>query len=148
MRMWTYQQAYGFTVLRLLVETCELWIGALYLLMITAVVRLDQSWLPRAVVGAAAVALLALAALNPEEFIANRNIDRWQATGKLDSGYLSTLSADAVPAFDRLPAELRACAMAGHDRYLDDDWRSWNLSRSSLRSAPATGYAVNCWRRY
>jgi hypothetical protein len=147
-RMWTYQQAYGFTVMRLLVETCELWIGALYLLMIAALVRLDQSWLPRAVVGAAAVALLALSALNPEAFIANRNIDRWQQTGKLDTAYLATLSADAVPAFDRLPAPVRACAMAGHDRYLDDDWRSWNLARSTFRSAPAGGSAINCWRRY
>ena len=25
--MWTYQEAYGFTVLRLLVEVCELWLG-------------------------------------------------------------------------------------------------------------------------
>jgi hypothetical protein len=143
-RMWTYQQAYGFTVLRVLVETCELWIGALYLLMIAALVRLDQAWLPRAVVGAAAVALLALAALNPDAFIANRNVDRWEQTGKIDLSYLTTLSADTVPVLDRLPAPMRACAMIGRDRYLDDDWRGWNAARSAARQSSAPGVAVNC----
>ena len=39
-RMWLYQQAYGFTVLRLLVLTCELWLGAGFLIALVAVLRL------------------------------------------------------------------------------------------------------------
>ncbi|MFD1050426.1 DUF4153 domain-containing protein [Kibdelosporangium lantanae] len=40
-RMWAYQEAYGFTVMRLLVEACELWLGVVYLLVIAAGVRLS-----------------------------------------------------------------------------------------------------------
>ena len=49
-----------------------------------------------AAVGAAA--LLALAALNPDAYIARHNLDRFAETGKVDTAYLAGLSADAVPA--------------------------------------------------
>jgi len=35
--------------------------------------------------------------LNPDAFIARRNIERFEATGKLDINYLSHLSDDAIP---------------------------------------------------
>ena len=35
--------------------------------------------------------------LNPDAFIARRNIERFAATGKLDIYYLSRLSDDAIP---------------------------------------------------
>lgn len=133
-RMWTYQQAYGFTVLRLLVLTCELWIGTVYLLVLVAVLRLRHRRLGRAAVGTAMVTLLALAILDPERFIADKNIDRWQHGHDLDIGYLSGLSADIVPATDRLPAELRAViADPIRDRLPDDTWHSWNYSRAAAR---------------
>ena len=47
---------------------------------------------------AGVVALLGLAAINPERLIADRNIDRFEQTGELDAEYLSTLSADIDPA--------------------------------------------------
>ncbi len=134
MRMWTYQQAYGFTVLRLLVLTCELWIGTVYLLVLVAVLRLRHRRLARAAVGTAMATLLALAVLDPERFIADKNIDRWQDGHALDIGYLSGLSADIVPATDRLPAELRAViADPIRDRLPADTWRSWNYSRAAAR---------------
>ncbi|MBF6170431.1 DUF4173 domain-containing protein [Nocardia blacklockiae] len=133
-RMWTYQQAYGFTVLRLLVETCELWLGVVYVLVLVAVVRLELTWLPRVTVGTAMATLLALATLNPEGLIADRNIDRWQHGEELDTGYLAGLSADIVPAVDRLPAPMRADLRDRLRHRLDDDtWNSWNLSRSRAR---------------
>lgn len=133
-RMWTYQQAYGFTVMRLLVEVFELWIALLYLLVLAGLVRLRRQWLPRAAVGAAATTLLALAILNPEHFVADRNIDRWQSGRTLDTEYLSGLSADAIPAADRLPEPLRAEVVNPIRARLDaDPWQGWNLSRSSAR---------------
>ncbi|MEU6558195.1 DUF4153 domain-containing protein [Nocardia nova] len=129
-RMWTYQQAYGFTVLRVLVGTCELWLGVVYLLVIAAVVRLETTWLPRTTVATAVAALLLLAVLDPEALIASENIDRWQHGRELDTDYLAGLSADVLPALDRLPEPLR------HDlqqrlahRTGDDTWTSWNLAR-------------------
>ncbi|WP_405137256.1 DUF4153 domain-containing protein [Nocardia sp. NBC_01388] len=133
-RMWTYQQAYGFTVLRLLVEVFELWIGLVYLLVLASLVRLRREWVPRAAAGAALATLLVLAVVNPERLVADRNIDRWQAGKTLDSGYLGRLSTDILPALDRLPApqrdEITKDVRAGLDR---DTWQGWNLSRSSGR---------------
>ncbi|WP_245720380.1 DUF4153 domain-containing protein [Nocardia uniformis] len=133
-RMWTYQQAYGFTTLRLLVVVFELWIGALYLLVLASLIRLRQHWLPRAAIGAAAATLLTLSLLNPERLVAERNIDRWEAGKRLDTSYLSELSADVVPAADRLPEPLRAAVVNPIRARLDEDpWQGWNLSRSSAR---------------
>ncbi|MCI2421769.1 DUF4173 domain-containing protein [Saccharopolyspora sp. K220] len=130
-RMWAYQDAYGYTVMRLLVMSCELWLGVVYLLVIAAGVRLRASWLPAAVVGTAMAALLALAAINPEGLIAERNVARFQATGKLDDWYLMGLSTDVLPALRNLPDPQRAEITADIIEDLDDDttWRSWNLSR-------------------
>jgi hypothetical protein len=84
-RMWSYQQAYGFTVLRLGVQTCEVWLGAVYLLVIAAGVRIRLHWLPRAAVASCLVALLGLAVVNPEGLVARQNVLRWQQTGRIDS---------------------------------------------------------------
>ncbi|MGP4017635.1 DUF4153 domain-containing protein [Saccharopolyspora sp. 5N708] len=128
-RMWTYQDAYGYTVMRLLVMCCELWLGVVYLLVIAAGVRLRANWLPTAVVGTAMAALLALAAINPEGLIAERNIARFQATGKLDDWYLKGLSTDALPALRNLPDPQRGDIITEITYGLDDmTWRSWNLS--------------------
>jgi hypothetical protein len=133
-RMWTYQQAYGFTVLRLLVEVCELWLGLVYLLVIAAVLRMERTWLPRAALGTAMTTLLALAVLNPEHLVADKNIDRWQHGKNLDTDYLSTLSPDIVPAATRLPEPLRAKVLDAIRADLSDDsWQSWNLSRARTR---------------
>lgn len=133
-RMWTYQQAYGFTVLRLLVGTCELWLGIVYVLVIIAVLRLETAWLPRSAIATGTAALLALAALNPEGLVAAENIDRWERGEDLDVDYLTGLSVDIVPALDRLPAPIRDSLLDRLGNRLDDDtWNSWNLARSRAR---------------
>jgi Domain of unknown function (DUF4153) len=75
-------------------------------------------------------------ALNPDRFIADRNVDRYYRAGRIDVSYLSGLSADAVPALDRLPAALRACALepiADDLEHRPDAWRDLNLARSAAR---------------
>lgn len=129
-RMWTYQQAYGFTVLRLLVGTCELWLGVVYLLVIAAVLRLDTAWLPRTTIATAVAALLTLAASNPEALVASKNIDRLQHGKELDTRYLAGLSADIIPVLDRLPEPMRSDLRRRIAQDLDGDtWNGWNLSR-------------------
>lgn len=135
-RMWTYQQAYGFTVLRLLVEVCELWIGLIFLLVLVSLLPLRSAWLPRAATAAAVAALLGLAVLDPERFIADRNIDRYLQGKTLDTGYLSTFSADVLPAADRLPEPVRSCVLGPVVlKISEDDWRGGNLSRSLVRQS-------------
>ena len=141
-RMWLYQQAYGFTVLRLLVLTFELWLGAGFLIAQLAVLRLRPTRLARPMIAAGVLALLGLAVLDPERFIAEHNVARLADTGKVDTLYLVTLSADAVPALLELPEPRRSCVLAQiADRLADpDDWRSRNLSREVARSLLAEQY--------
>ena len=112
-RMWTYEQAYGFTRLRLLVSACELWLGLVFILVLAAGVRLSRParWLPTAMAGTAVAALLGIAVLNPDGFIAERNIDRYFDTHRIDVGYLAELSPDAVPALMKVPEDVRGCAL-------------------------------------
>ena len=42
--------------------------------------------------------LLGVAAMNPERLIADRNVDRYEQTGQLDTDYLLSLSPDVDPA--------------------------------------------------
>lgn len=126
-RMWLYQQAYGFSTERLMVITTEVWLGVVFVLVAIAGIRMTGRWLPRAVLVAGVLALLGLAALNPERLIAERNIDRFEQTGALDAEYLSGLSSDIDPALARLPEHVRACV--GSDRSNSDPWYQFNLSR-------------------
>ncbi|MEV4627674.1 DUF4153 domain-containing protein [Micromonospora sp. NPDC049523] len=145
-RMNVYTHAYGATRLRLLVAACELWLGVVFVLVLVAGVRLRATWLPRVAVGTAVLALLGLAVANPDRLIAERNVDRHAASGRLDLDYLSRLSADAVPALDKLPGPLRDCALREIAQELTDhpdDWRGANLGRSTawklLRADPVVG---------
>ncbi|WP_067521165.1 DUF4153 domain-containing protein [Alloactinosynnema sp. L-07] len=137
-RLWTYQQTYGFTVLRLLVGVCEIWLGIIYVLVLVAGVRLRGAWVPQAVVGTAVAMLIGLAALDPERFIADRNVARYAETGDIDTVYLSMLSEDVVPALAELPEPLRACALRDFDGTDEDTPMTWNLSRAQARTILAT----------
>ncbi|MEU7587903.1 DUF4173 domain-containing protein [Micromonospora sp. NPDC049230] len=138
-RMQVYTDAYGATRLRLFVTTVELWLGLLFVVVGVAVVRLRAAWLPRLVVGTAVLALLGLALVNPDRLIADRNVDRYLETGRLDVSYLSGLSADAVPALARLPEPMRACALGQIAAELPHDglWGA-NLGRERARQDLAT----------
>ncbi|MGC4806570.1 DUF4153 domain-containing protein [Micromonospora sp. DT233] len=133
-RMQVYADAYGATRLRLVVATVELWLGVLFVLVGVAAVRLRAAWLPRLVVGTAALALLGLAAVNPDGLIAERNVDRYRQTGMIDLVYLARLSADAVPALDRLPEPQRTCALRLIAEELPDEgFFATNLGRAAAR---------------
>lgn len=133
-RMWLYQGVYGFSVLRLLVITVEIWLGVVFLLVALCGIRMSASWLPRAVLVVGALALLGLAALNPERLIADRNIDRYEQTNELDADYLYDLSTDVDPALARLPDLMHPCV----DYIGDDPWYEFNLSRWRAASACTT----------
>jgi two-component system sensor histidine kinase BaeS len=136
-RMHVYEEAYGFTRLRLLVSFFEGWLGLVVLLVMLAGIRLQGSWIPRATLLTGASTLLALAALNPDAYIAERNVERYERTQRVDWYYLSGLSADATPALVDLPARLRGCVVP--PRTGSDDWLEWNLGRARARGALAAG---------
>ncbi|GAA2790716.1 DUF4153 domain-containing protein [Crossiella cryophila] len=131
-RILTYQEVYGATVLRLLVLTCELWIGFVYLVVLAAGVRLRGSWVPRIMVTSALTVLFGLSVANPEHIVAEGNMAK---VSRLDAWYLAEMSADAVPVLDRLPEPMRSCVLGPISRNLtaDPSWRDWNAARSSAR---------------
>ncbi|GAA3229814.1 DUF4173 domain-containing protein [Dactylosporangium siamense] len=152
-RMNAYETAYGFSRLRVLVSAFELWLGGLIVLIMIAGVVPVTRWLPRTAVALWVITLLGLAVLNPDRFIAEQNVARYANHNNSDIWYLSTLSADAAPALDKLPADARACALSQisdevHDA---DDWRGWNLGRVEARRIvpePVDSGRFPCYRSY
>jgi hypothetical protein len=105
-RLHLYEEAYGFTRLRLAADAAILWLGGLFVLVLLAGATPRAGWLPRGVVALSATGILAFAVSNPDGRIAARNIDRYERTGRIDTSVLRSLSADAAPALRRLPRRL------------------------------------------
>ncbi|WP_406635536.1 DUF4153 domain-containing protein [Amycolatopsis sp. WGS_07] len=138
-RMWTYQQAYGFTVLRVVVEVCEIWLGVVFLLTAATLGTLRASWLPRAAIATGALALLGLATANPEALIADANLDRAAHGKPLDVRYLSRFSADVVPTVAERRPDAACILRPVLTRLPDDAWPDWNLSRARARETVLPG---------
>lgn len=133
-RMDLYVDAYGLTRLRVSVAAMELWLGLVIVLIMMAGAY-GVKWLPRAIAASAAAAVLAFGLASPDGLVAERNVQRYERTGKIDIDYLQELSADAVPALDGLPEPLRTCALEEIARDLeerDDSWydTSWGEHRA------------------
>ncbi|WP_432073544.1 DUF4153 domain-containing protein [Streptomyces wuyuanensis] len=149
-RMDLYVDAYGLTRLRISVAAMELWLG-LVLVLIIAAGLLGSRWLPRAVAGSAAAAVLAFGLVSPDALVAERNVERFETTGKIDVRYLRDLSADAVPALDALPEPVRSCALREIEldlRETEQSWyeTSWGQARAReiLEKRPASAGGPSC----
>ena len=136
-RMHLYEEAFGFTRLRLLVSVFEGWLGVLVLLVIVAGVVGARRWLVPVAVRLGAAGLLGLALVNPDLYIAQHNIARANGPVGIDWEYLGKLSTDAYPALVRLPDEQFRCATRYSAELSVDDWLGWNLSRERARSLKA-----------
>ena len=135
-RMSLYQEAFGYTVLRVFIDGFELWLGLVVVMLLIAGIRLHARWLARAVLVSAAAFALGFAAMNPDAWVAQHNMERAEAGAPLDAEYLSRLSADATPVIiEQAPAEVTACLFGPKDPTLDDDLLAWNLGRSRARTA-------------
>ncbi|MDO5696589.1 MAG: DUF4173 domain-containing protein [Dermatophilus congolensis] len=142
-RMAVYQQAYGFTVMRLLVDAFELWLGLLVVLVMVAGARMSAWWLPRAALASGAAMLLALGLANPEALVAKLNINRYNATGTLDLGTLGSLGPDAAPVIAKqLPNELSQCALWWQPGPADDSLWAWNLGRARAADIPVPAHTI------
>lgn len=147
-RLWLYQDAYGWTVTRLNAGAFELWVATVLVGVAAGWLLRRTDLLPRFLIGSAGFGLLVMGMAGPDALVATANVARYEQSQEIDAPYLSTLSADAVPALYRLPEPWRSCALAG--RTIDDDpWFGWNFSRSRaadlLRSQPPAKPPANCW---
>jgi hypothetical protein len=135
-RLGLYESAYGFTRLRVLAHAQILWLGAIFAVLLAAGMVSSAPWLPRALVAVSALAGLAFALSDPDRRIADRNIARFERTGKLDREYLEELSPDAAPALARLPAAWGVAAvMRERLERSDDGLAGLNLGRARARAA-------------
>jgi len=147
-RMHLYEEAYGFTRLRLLVSVFEGWLGVVVVLVIVAGVVGARNLLVPVAVRLGAAGLLGLALFNPDLYIAQHNIARAAAPVGFDWQYLGELSTDAFPALVLLPDKQFDCATRYWAKPGGDDWLAWNLSRERARDLmtnrpPAPAAALN-----
>ena len=128
-RLDLYMDAYGFTRLRLTAQATILWLGGVFGLVLLAGAARRTGRLPRVTLLLTACALLAFAISNPDRRIAERNLDRFERTGRLDAAVVRGLSADAGAV---LPCNLAT-------RPEPDGIVSFNFGRARAREA-------RCWR--
>lgn len=135
-RMSLYQEAYGFSRLRLLVDVFESWLGLVVAGVVAAGVRLRGTWLPRFALLTGAAALAGLALINPDAWIARHNIERFENTERIDWWYLQSLSADATPTVLELTKEQGQCLVNDGSHAASDPF-AWNLGRWLAQRAVA-----------
>jgi len=126
-RLSLYEEAYGFTMLRLYSHIFAVWIAIVFLLLAaeTAGVLPRRRWFVGATSISAMVLLLALNLVNPEAIVVNLNIDHSRITHKMDPQYLAELSSDATPTLlmnrslvdQSIDREIRQVACAGPHTY-------------------------------
>jgi hypothetical protein len=155
LRLRLYQDAYGWTELRLYVLATIVLLGLAVAGLVAALLTNRVRWMGHVLIVGALGIGLALNLLGPARFITEQNVarvlDPWlvPANGRagLDEGYVVTLGDDAVPALIRvLPALGADDAMFLRDELgfrLDqlradeglNAWQAWNAGRSTAREA-------------
>lgn len=97
MRLALYEDAYGFTTLRLYSHAFIILLAVIFGLLVYKIYRdvRENSFAARAFI-AVMLFLAAMNIMNPDAFIARRNIERFQFSGDLDVFYLAGLSDDAA----------------------------------------------------
>jgi hypothetical protein len=145
-RLSLYEEAYGFTALRFYSHLFIIWLAVMLALQLY---RLVRNKLQSMVVAGGFMSVLLFAGIinvmNVDGFIATQNIARFNASGKLDSSYLSHLSHDAVPYIVPLLTSKHADPLtrsrvasglvAKYDSLQEQPWQSANLSRHNALNA-------------
>jgi hypothetical protein len=156
-RVHLYEAAYGYTVDRLYAQFYMLLVSVALLLLAREIwVGLDVRRLTRRTAGVACLALLGVTLWNHQAWIAERNIARAAADGKLDAAHLAWgLSLDAAPTvvanMDRFTAEQQVeVRRALHQRHYDPAARTapriweWNARRNAgVRALLAAGIPLD-----
>ncbi|MFG3407916.1 DUF4153 domain-containing protein [Streptomyces sp. NPDC048142] len=152
-RMDLYVDEYGLTRLRISVAAMELWLGVVLVLILAAGI-FGARFLPRAIAVSAAAGVLAFGLLSPDGLVAEQNVQRFEAgdSTAIDIDYVKGLSADAVPALDRLPEPERSCALRiiqNEVLHADTPWyaTSWGEARAKeiLEKRPVKGDGRDCY---
>lgn len=143
-RMLVYEQAYGFTYLRVFVQTFMIMLFFLF------IVNIVYIWYPRLpiiksyfIISLAVYIIMNFA--NVDVIIAKNNINRYYETGQIDMRYLKGLSYNAVPEMESFLVSVRNSSDPGEKQIAEDiieyfnekkielmeqkSWQSFNISR-------------------
>lgn len=150
LRLRLYVEAFGLTDARYYAAAIMAWIAVTLILFAVTILRDRPRRFAAGALVAGILAVAALTFLNPDAAVARTNIDRAvDAETAVDTDYLASLSADAVPVI--LPAVFDGsvamapedrCAMArtlirrwGPDMVTEEshDWRRWNAAVAEAR---------------
>jgi hypothetical protein len=147
-RLSLYEEAYGFTMLRLYSHVFAAWLAAVFVLLAADFAGLWRArrWFIGATAASAVIVLLALNVANPEAMVVAFNTSHAQTAHKIDGAYLAELSSDATPSLlasrDQLDKSLRAqvtqAACSGPLSYTPP-WSAFNWSDAEAAEARLTG---------
>jgi hypothetical protein len=135
-RLGLVEDAYGFTRVRYAGHAIVAWLAAVFGLVLAAGCSpVIARRLPRIATTMTLAAVLAFSLSDPDARIAQRAVDRAAGGGAVDTGYLAGLSADALPALERLPAREREMVVPALRARLarPDGVAGFNLSRARAR---------------
>jgi hypothetical protein len=147
-RMLLYEEAYGYTELRLYVHVFLVWLAVVFGWFLLTLWTRPARFAGGCLLAALGV-LATLNGINPDATIAQQNLARYAQSGKLDAYYLTHLSVDAVPtlltALPEVQGQEHEILRAYLFRQLQEldtnpasvDWPAWNLARSVAHSVLA-----------
>lgn len=144
-RISIYEQAYGFTRQRILVQAFILWLAGVFVWLGYKIISgtADRKFVFGIFLSGLAF-FVVFNLLNPDAFVVKKNIKQDLSTGRLDTKYLSILSADAIPELvpllnmpeakdiygNQLSREVAVVLKNYSDSISEQPWQSYNISRS------------------
>ncbi|HKV42111.1 MAG TPA: DUF4173 domain-containing protein [Blastocatellia bacterium] len=136
-RMRTYQGEYGQTELRLYTTAFMFWLAAVSIWLGVTVLRGKRERFAFGAVVSGLAMVLILNALNPDALIVRTNTAFARQGRHFDAVYLTSLSADAVPALIEAFPSLNETDRRTASRWVlgnwfppqREGWRSWSLAR-------------------
>jgi Domain of unknown function (DUF4153) len=142
-RMRLYTDQFGLTEQRLYATAFMGWLAVVFVWFALTVLRARRERFAFGAMLAGFALIGALHILNPDALIARTNLERAREGRKFDAGYVSLLSADAIPDLVAHLSELNtkdsrtiaAQIMKRRPRGQQDDWRSWSWSRARAAKA-------------
>lgn len=141
-RLMLYQSTYGLTTLRLYVAAFIILLGVIFVMVIGKLLyKKVNNWFWTGLLSSVISFIVIMNLINPDFIIAKNQVQRFDETGKVDSLYLSGLSADALPVLIDFYPQLNSEDKAIFDTTFNEmkidfeqkskNWQSYNVSRAS-----------------
>lgn len=151
-RLSLYEEAYGFTMLRLYSHVFAVWVAIVFGILAADFAGAwgKRRWFTGATLVSGLAFLLLLNVANPEAAVVAFNTSHAQITHKIDSQYLAELSSDATASLldsraqidPSLRAQVTGAACSG-DRTYSEPWAAFNVADRQAAEARRAGCATS-----